>query len=358
VTPPEWAQPHPYAEDFDRFWLVRDLPPLPWPEPPPGAWDEQAYGPKGTVWLFSSAQLRNRLTFTGFSQGYSAAIKALLTALDKELAAGLPPEHTQSWMTPGVLPAPPTQIGPQMRYLQTTILGKLDLDESIAHVLKWRNKTVENFVADTPAVKAFGDKVRDLFFTEFLAKALNNGANGASLYMPNNLVFTEVRTALLEQTGGGPWVERTPTGTVKHPGSKPVWVVPSQISAFTTQAKGFGGVTALPYEVAMAITHNTNFRGPRFRGRTYVGPLVPGVMGSNGNFAPAIANAIGAAFGGFAAAVAAQTDYELHIVSNKYATSAKVIGTRVGVVPDSQRRRRRSKSEAYTQVAGGPIGSQ
>jgi hypothetical protein len=45
-------------------------------------------------------------------------------------------------------------------------------------------------------------------------------------------------------------------------------------------------------------------------------------------------------------------------VSNKYATSAKVIGTRVGVVPDSQRRRRRSKPEAYTQVAGGPIGSQ
>lgn len=357
MSPPAWDGPHPYAEDFDQFWLVRGLPPSPWPEWTPGAWDLPTYGPKGTVWLFTAAQLRNRLTAPGFSQAYTGLISAALKQLDDSLRAGLPPEHTQSWTNPGVLSAPPVAIGMPMRYLQTTIVGKLDNDESIAHVLKWRHSTIENFATDLPGVKAFGDKVRDLYFTEFLAKMLENGTNGATLYMPANLVYTEVRTALLEQSAPGPWVENTPTGTVKHPGAKPTWVVPSQISAFSASAKGFGGTSSLPYEVALCITHNTNFRGPRFRGRTYIGPLIPGVMGTSGNFQPSVVNAVAKAFGGFCAAVEAQTDYELHIVSNKYATSAKVIGTKVGIVPDSQRRRRRSKPETYAQVAGVPIGS-
>lgn len=244
-----------------------------------------------------------------------------------------------------------------MDWLQTTIIGSIDADESVAHVLKWRHSTIENAPITLPEVKAFGDVVRDKYRLFFSTQAGTFGVNGPSAFFSPGLVYREVRTALLRQTAPGPWVEYGAGATqIQHPGEKPTWVIPSQVSAFVN-TKGNGTGTALPYEVALGISHNTNFRGARFRGRTYLGPLDSAVMAAGGQFSAPVVEGIGVEFGKFLAAVEAATDYELHIVSQKYCTSAKVIGTRVGKVPDSQRRRRRSKPEAWGQVFGQPVGA-
>jgi hypothetical protein len=100
--------------------------------------------------------------------------------------------------------------------------------------------------------------------------------------------------------------------------------------------------------VALALTLTTGQRGARNRGRVYLGPLGQGVMGSNGLFDTAVqqvANKFGRLF---VNALNAGTGNRLHVVSRSYGTSVGVNGVSVGLVPDSQRRRRNRVSEQAT----------
>jgi hypothetical protein len=342
VSPPPWPQPHPRAEDFDLFWLVRQLPPDPFPDPDYDYAADNRFGPPGTRWVFSIESLVNRRTAPGASQGAKAAIERLI----KKAAIKLPPAGSTSWATPLPLAGPAQavelRVGEMQKWIRTAINGQVGTDEQVVHVLNWRHKTVEDFPIDNAGLKAFGDIVRDKWVA-FLNKPLPPNSISYLRDMPGQLRYTDVRTSLLVQDA---------------PAAKPTWPLQTQFSSFTTANVGQSTANPLPYEVALGISLNTNWRGTsRFRGRLYLGPLSVAVMGTDGQFG-AYVNGVAAAFGTeVMAGVKAASDFECHIISQKYATSAAVTGVRVGHTPDSQRRRRRGRAESYNQVWGTAVGA-
>jgi hypothetical protein len=297
VSPPPWPERPSFAQDFDEFWLCAyHVPPNPWPDNPPTAEEFAAlYGPPGTIWTYSAQQLLNRLTVTGAGQAATSLANRLLSRLK---GLQLPPFHT----------------------------------------LSWRN---EGFAA--------------LYNEEFLTTALPGGLPAVQNYLSGNLVYDEVRCAYLEQTVAG----INPKG-VKDPAKRPNWIVKTQYAPFNqATAKGTGaGSNDLPWEVAMCLSLNTNVRGRSFRGRSYLGPLSNGVMDPNGLFRAQIANGIGSAFGSvFLNGVNSTAGAQFQVISRTHLTGAPIQGVRVGVVPDSQRGRRRSQLEVFSQVWGQAVGA-
>jgi hypothetical protein len=342
-NPPPWPDRPDSAEDWDLFWMVRALPPDPFPDESYDYGADPRFGPPGTRWVFTIESLINRQTLPGTSQGAKLAIDRLI----KKLGTKLPPAGSTSWATPLALagPAEPVEmeLGTMMRWIRTAITGTLGADEQVVHVLNWRHSTEENAPVDNATLLAVGGKVRDAW-AAFLGTSLPPNSQTIVRGLPNTLTYRDVRTSVIEQDA---------------PGAKPRW--PGQTQYVPFGAGGLQGQEtgpSLPYEVAMGISLNTNFRGTsRFRGRLYFGPLSLVSLGLAGQFDKNYADRVGAAFGtSVIQGVAAATDYECHIISQKYSTSAAVTGVRMGVTPDSQRRRRRSRPEGYTQVWGTPVG--
>jgi hypothetical protein len=334
VKPPAWPERPGNAQDFDLFWLVRGLPPLPFPDPAFPYWEHRAeFGPPGTRWIYPVEALIARESAPGVPQATRAAISRLVSGAGGKL----PPAGSAGWVVPGTVPAPGSdlEVGSMAQvWIRTAVYGTIGAQEEVVHVLNWKHSTQENATLDNAVVKAVGDAVRNRFAAFFTAQK--------ALFTPD-LTYVEVRSSALTQNG---------------PGDKPEWPLSTQVSPFAANLKGTGAQTTLPYEVALGLSLNTNWRGTsRFRGRTYLGPLNSGVMAANGLFAPNLVTPVGASFGTeVVAGVAADTEYELHVISQKYGTSAAITGVRVGVVPDSQRRRRRDQVENYAQAWGTPVG--
>ena len=340
--PPAWPTRPASARDFDLFWLVPSLPPDPFPDESYDYGSDERFGPPGTRWVFSLESLWNRQTAPGVSQISKAAIERLF----RKLALKLPPAGSTSWATPYPIAPPATavemELGNMQRWIRTSINGLIGTDEQVVHVLNWRHKTIENAEVDNATLQTLANSVRD-HFTAFLGQKI--GGNGFPYIrdMPSTLTYTDVRASVLTQDA---------------PGAKPVWGPQTQYALFASQT-GQGTSGLMPYEVALGLSLNTNFRGTsRFRGRLYLGPLTTVVMGPAGQFNPAYVNIVGTNFGtNVLGGVQADTSYEPHIISQKYGTSAKVTGIRVGQTPDSQRRRRRSRPEQYAQVWGTAVGA-
>lgn len=285
--------------------------------------------------MFTLEQLYDRKAVLGTS----AATKLAIEKLGKKFVGKIPPLGSTSWVTPYGHNTPAAdqevELGPAMRWIRTQIVAALGTAEEVVHVLNWRHSTVENEAIDAPALKTFGQAVKtawDLFLTD------------VTLFLPTDVVYTEVRTSVLNQTA---------------PATKPDWELPTQVAALAAASKGTSTQPSLPYEVALGLSLNTNFRGTsRFRGRLYMPPLPSTVMQAGGRFNPATTSAIGAAFGTrVLQGVEAATDYEAHVISQKYGTSAKITGVRTGSIPDSQRRRRRDQVENFVQNWGTPVGA-
>jgi hypothetical protein len=311
--------------------------------PYPGCWEIGPYGPPGTVWLYDIGRLRDRLTQLGVNATYKAALNYLVRQVEE---AGLPPEHTQSWTNPGVLPALP-DLGRysvmSVKALRTTIHAKLGTEEEVAHVLHWITAPTPGAALDLAAVKAFGDKVRDTW-QAFFTGASGEQNTAIAEYFSADLQYDEVRTSYVNIPAA--------------PG-KETYDVLTQHSPFTAGAcVGRATSQTLPYETALAVSLGTNFRDRRARGRTYMGGLGANMLATHGKFDVARAGHVGEKFGSAFVNVMNSTSIaDLHIVSRKYATTAPVQGIRIGVVPDSQRRRRRSQVEGYTLVWGQAVGA-
>jgi hypothetical protein len=359
MAPPAWPQPHPYAQDFDTFWLVNDLPPMPWPEWTPGDWDLQKYGPKGTVWRYSWGQYLDRIYGTGFSVGANRLISSLR---EEASAVSIPLGSSQSWENPGLVPDPSIGRFP-VRFVRTQIVQAVGTIEQAVHVLHWSPLDGDSALSSV-GLKAFSDSVRDSWQT-FLNRntAMNPGGGGTFGPWLDTMApaakYTEVRTSEVIQNGPGPWVEYGAGATqIQHPGARALQDGQTVISPFdpaqSSALQGHG--PALPYEVALCITLNTNFRGPRFRGRLYLGPLNAAGMDAAGYFTQPYAQGAAQGIGEFIDRVNQGGVTKAVVLSQKYATFAPIQGTRAGRVPDSQRRRRRSQVENYVQGRGTPIG--
>lgn len=230
-----------------------------------------------------------------------------------------------------------------MRFCRTVITGDIGLDEHVAHVFQWRTSGQPDQDQSVAQITTFASEVRDAW-VDFLGA--NPGGSGAiATYLSPELSYLDVRASYLEQTAGN---------------TKPRYLVPTQYVPFVRNGTNNGASSSrsLPYEVAMCLSLNTNERGARNRGRSYLGPLASNVMGTVGQFDPAIALHIATAFGqSFVAKLNLDSAFDLHVVSHKFATSIPVQGVRVGSTPDSQRRRRRGRAEQYAQAWGMPIGA-
>lgn len=111
---------------------------------------------------------------------------------------------------------------------------------------------------------------------------------------------------------------------------------------------GQGGVT-LPYEVSCAVSLQTDQRGPRGKGRFYLPPFSQNSQVAGGLFQTAFIADLALAMKGWLNDIKAATPYVPIVVSRRALQLHEITSLRIGHVPDSQRRRRRSQAEAYAE---------
>jgi len=113
---------------------------------------------------------------------------------------------------------------------------------------------------------------------------------------------------------------------------------------------GVGGNPPFPNQVTLAVSLTTGFsRGPAHRGRFYL-PLPAQILQTTGTITPTAAALVSEATDTLITSVnAVNADYEMAVFSRKSgaAGNRKITGNLVGVVLDTQRRRRRSLAENY-----------
>lgn len=230
-----------------------------------------------------------------------------------------------------------------MRWILATIVGKVGTDESVSHTLKFRTSPTPDVDQSPEQLLTFGAQVRDAW-GNFINAVVPPGLQLNQMF-PSQLSYTEVRVAYLESTAPG---SKGADGKFHYP--KPTYLVPTQYVPWATPVAGRGASGPLPYEVACAMSLVTGVRGPRARGRVYLGPFDKGMMGTDGNFSAQNVDALATGFRDFVHTLNTTTGNRLHVVSRMSNNSLGVNGVRVGLVPDSQRRRRRSRPELYGDV--------
>lgn len=178
---------------------------------------------------------------------------------------------------------------------------------------------------------------------EQLATGFTGAFNDAFTFISTEVDYTEVGCVTMTAT----------TGTDSHgDGGNMEQSFPTEWFLYPTGLAPGGAASgnALPYEVACAVTLQTDKRGPSGRGRFYVPPLAVSSMGSGGLFSEAARTGILGGASDFLNWIKAQTPYVPVVVSPRRIVLNTVRSVNVGIVPDSQRRRRRSQDEARTQI--------
>jgi hypothetical protein len=106
------------------------------------------------------------------------------------------------------------------------------------------------------------------------------------------------------------------------------------------------GTISLPYEVSECVTLHTDKRGPSGRGRLYLPPNEVTSIAAGGKFVAGHASAGGLAVGKYFERVTAAEGYVPLVVSRRRLVLTEVNQITVGIIPDSQRRRRWAQLEA------------
>lgn len=321
-------------------WSVPDAPPGPFPFVGP-TFPRAEYGPPGTVWVFSEADMfAGLVNLPGFVAPW--AVNQALKKLGVVVGSG----SLLYWRTPDQSIQP---RGPDVtfRWLRTTIVGTIGTTEGVAHVLNWRPATNPDGDLTVAQVQAHGDAIRDRW-----ASFINGGTPVATkALLSSSLAYTEVRTAYLEQGAAASVTthpgKRGPVKDFHYP--RPAYIVPTQYSPFTAgQVVGAATGSDLPWEVACCLSLKTNLRGPRNRGRLYLGPIGANAMAAGGLFASSVDSLASSFSTVFLSPAQTATSTKLMVVSRAYATAIPVTSISVGHVPDSQRRRRKKQPESRT----------
>jgi hypothetical protein len=240
-----------------------------------------------------------------------------------------------------------------MRWLHVCINAKVGQTETLTHTLNFRTAPAADVDQDEAAVQTFANQVRDIWHDWFTTPAALGNVTPQST-IGDHVAYQDVTAAYLEQTV--PAVIHThtskktgrPVKDFEYP--KPTYLVLTQYAPFATPLNGGDQGARLPYEVACAISFKTRLRGPRGRGRLYLGGLTVNQMDPSGTFKPGNGPLWAGMFSDLVHRLNTGTGARLHVVSRAYATSEGVNGVTCGIVPDSQRRRRRSLKEAYPTV--------
>lgn len=231
-----------------------------------------------------------------------------------------------------------------MQWLNTQIHAMLGANEELVHSINWRGDGAGNGVDPTiaeggSALQAFSNTVRDAWATVMLTPQLLN-----KIYV--GCKYDYVKTSLVQLGSAG--------GSSAQQGG-------NVTSNFAANLVGEGQF-ALPYEVACVATLRTvgqqsggASHGRENRGRVYFGGLAQVVMGADGLFAPAQVNIFASNLGAFFDSVHGATDQHAAVVSKAHLLSHPITMIQMGVVPDSQRRRRRSQDENRSAIWSGQL---
>jgi len=113
-----------------------------------------------------------------------------------------------------------------------------------------------------------------------------------------------------------------------------------------TVVSGSSGQLPLPFEVATAVTLQTDHRGPSGKGRLYLPPTHILSMAAGGVYTADYVTACNTLIGGYFDNIRDATPYMPVVVSRRRIILNEIKSIATGKVPDSQRRRRRSQDEA------------
>jgi hypothetical protein len=260
---------------------------------------------------------------TGLSGIESAALDRLVRAVAS--LAGVPVGAALS--APLLLKG---TAGTQMRWIRTTYRGILG-----GGVEQFQFKIDLGNPGSDPDL----DEADCLALAEQLAGIIGANPGGLMNQWSVEAALTEVGAVTMTATDatdssgeGGNMAQSFPTQWFMYPtGSRPA---------------GLGSGDSLPYEVACAVSLQTDHRGPSGRGRFYLPPFATQAMTGGGVYdATAMANALEGSVALLHGIIAA-TPYVPLVVSPRRLILNEVTSVNVGHVPDSQRRRRRSQAEA------------
>lgn len=229
--------------------------------------------------------------------------------------------------------------GSAMRWISTIVRGTLGGIEQFQFGMQFGNPGADPDPNDSE-VAAFAQTLAG-YVQSSLADVGSLGAAPLST-ITADVVFTEVGAVVKTQTDA-----TNADGT----GGNLTYKSDTQWYAYATGAKptGTAGGNSLPYEVAHAVTFLTDKRGPSGRGRAYVPPMATSAMSNGGKWNPNYAGAWGEFFGRIFDDVRASDGYVPVVVSRRRIILNEIKAIEVGVIPDSQRRRRRSLDEARVQ---------
>lgn len=235
--------------------------------------------------------------------------------------------------------------GQHMRWIRHTLRGQLAGGvEQFQHKMDW------GVPGDDPDIsQAEADALAVVLATAWKS-AWTDAGIGASDMFSTDVKYVESGIVQLTQTSatnaqgvGDPPEESFGTSWFMWPvGTEPV---------------GTGGTASLPYEVAVAITLQTDHRGPSGRGRLYLPPPAPVTMTTGGVFASTHVK-FGYLVSKYVMNGVTASPYVPVVASRRRLILNEITSINTGIVPDSQRRRRRSQDEARTDnwtSAGGII---
>lgn|SRR5678815_780819 len=226
--------------------------------------------------------------------------------------------------------------GNRMRWMASTIRGTLGGVEQFQFGLNWGNPGADPDPNEAECL-AFATALAGQFSTSWAATI---GGTPPKSSFTTETVFTEVGVTVKEQTDG-----TNADGTGGNLEQK----FDTQWFAWAVGSKPTGNASnnvTLPYETSCAVTLQTDKRGPSGRGRIYLPPFSLALMATLGKYDPTVAARMGGFIGAIAAGMKTATGHDLIVVSRRRIVLNKVTSINVGLIPDSQRRRRRSQDEA------------
>jgi hypothetical protein len=256
----------------------------------------------------------------GFIERASAAALALVS--------DLPSGFITAWLSEPV--AFKSERDRTMRWLRSTIRGTLH------GVEQWQFKMDFGNPGSDPTT----DEATALGYATEIAGLWSDGwaAHMATQYNAG-VVTTEVGVAELTQT------EMHTSPSTGHQ----EFSYATQWFSYVSTARPAGTATqqTLPFEVAMCVSLHTEHRGPSGRGRLYLPPPTTANIGAGGVWASGVPGIFGGVIGDlFDGFTALHSTLHPVVVSPRRQILNAITHVDVGLVPDSQRRRRRSQVEA------------
>lgn len=331
------------------------LPPYPWPESPSDNWWEncapggdRCVGAPGTAWVFRVSELRNRLLALG--AGASAVETALqvlayanrfLSRWADTCSGELDPDDPD----PRLLWVAPELEGGQLSVsvYQAVVHAANGPSEDLSHILHLRPKGGVTPDTTGAGCLALAERVGAAFDAWFADNASTYLGGPVSDQFVRYLSYDRITVSYLTFPGGSVKPEVVTGGHTWN------WAAP------LIGTGPFSAQPTLPLEVACCLSFLTDLNTPSTRGRVYLGGLHlggwmddAGTAAAYGLFDFNCAKKIADAFGrkivdGLHNDTLAQA--ELNVVSRKNGSARGIGGIKVGVVPDSQRRRRWHQAE-------------